>query len=101
MVSTQVKNRQFSWSALIFAILFFSYFSAALQLVLACTGHTNINGLRDSIIYSLIWLIPIFIFPRYTRKIATVFGLVVGGLSLIPVLYFAVYGQEFSQSVFL
>ncbi|KFA58587.1 UPF0141 membrane protein YijP possibly required for phosphoethanolamine modification of lipopolysaccharide [Gilliamella apicola] len=89
----------FSWSTLIFVILFFTYFSCALQLYIFFSGHSNAIGLRDSIIYSLIWLIPVFIFPKYTKKIATVYGLVVGGLSLIPVGYFTIYRQEFSQSV--
>ncbi|MDF7669668.1 phosphoethanolamine transferase CptA [Orbaceae bacterium ESL0721] len=99
-MSNQIENRQFKWSSLIFTTLFFCYFSVALQLVIFCTGHTNVNGLRDAFIYSLIWLVPILFFPNYTRKIATVFGIIVGGLSLIPVLYFTIYGQEFSQSVF-
>lgn len=99
-MSNKKENQKFSWSALIFAILFFAYFSCALQAFIFFTGHSNAIGLRDAIIYSLLWLIPIFIFPKYTRKIAAVFGLVVGSLSLIPIGYFTIYGQEFSQSVF-
>jgi heptose-I-phosphate ethanolaminephosphotransferase len=91
---------KFSWSALIFVILFFAYFSCALQLYIFVSGHSNAIGLRDSIIYSLIWLVPILIFPNATRKFATIFGLIVGGLSLISVGYFTIYRQEFSQSVF-
>ncbi|OCG43050.1 hypothetical protein A9G34_10020 [Gilliamella sp. Choc4-2] len=98
-MKNQKENLIFSWSTLIFAILFFTYFSCALQLYIFFSGHSNAIGLRDSIIYSLIWLIPVFIFPKYTKKIATVYGLVVGGLSLIPVGYFTIYRQEFSQSV--
>lgn len=99
-MTNPISDKKFSWSALLFAILFFGYFSCALQLVVYFSGHSNANGLRDSFIYSLLWLIPILIFPSYTRKIATFFGLIVGGLSLIPVSYFAIYRQEFSQSVF-
>lgn len=98
-MKNQKENLIFSWSTLIFVILFFTYFSCALQLYIFFSGHSNAIGLRDSIIYSLIWLIPVFIFPKYTKKIATVYGLVVGGLSLIPVGYFTIYRQEFSQSV--
>lgn len=94
------EKPKFSWSALILVILFFAYFSCALQLFIFLSGHSNINGLRDSIIYSLIWLIPILLFPNYTRKIATLWGLIVGSLSLIFVSYFVIYKQEFSQSVF-
>ena len=98
---TNVKeNRKFSWSALIFVILFFTYFSIGLQLYIFISGHANAIGLRDSIIYSLIWLIPVLIFPNQTRKIVTVYGLIVGSLSLISISYFIIYRQEFSQSVF-
>ncbi|OCG22094.1 hypothetical protein A9G11_07620 [Gilliamella sp. wkB108] len=94
------ENQKFSWSALLFVTLFFAYFSCALQLFIFLSGHSSINGLRDSVIYSLIWLIPVLLFPNYTRKIATVLGLIIGGLSLIFVSYFVIYKQEFSQSVF-
>ncbi|MCO6556614.1 MAG: phosphoethanolamine transferase CptA [Gilliamella sp.] len=99
MLNIKATNK-FSWSALIFNILFFTYFSSALQLYIFLSGHSNAIGLRDSIIYSLIWLIPVLIFPNYTRKIATIFGLIIGCLSLVSVGYFVIYRQEFSQSVF-
>ncbi|MFQ1017326.1 MULTISPECIES: phosphoethanolamine transferase CptA [unclassified Gilliamella] len=99
MLNIKATNK-FSWSALIFNILFFTYFSSALQLYIFLSGHSNAIGLRDSIIYSLIWLIPVLIFPNYTRKIATIFGLIIGFLSLVSVGYFVIYRQEFSQSVF-
>ena len=94
------ENKKFSWLALIFTILFFTFFSSGLQLYIFISGHANAIGLRDSIIYSLIWLIPVLIFPNQTRKIATVYGLIVGSLSLISISYFIIYRQEFSQSVF-
>lgn len=93
-------NQKFSWSALIFVILFFCYFSCALQLYIVLSGHSNLIGLRDAIIYSFIWLIPVLLFPNHTRKIAAVYGLVIGALSLISIGYFVIYRQEFSQSVF-
>ena len=92
--------KKFSWSNLFFIILFFCYFSCALQLYIALSGHSNFIGLRDAIIYSLIWLIPVLFFPNYTRKITAVYGIIVGGLSLISIGYFVIYQQEFSQSVF-
>ena len=48
----------------------------------------------------MIWLVPVLFFPRYTKKIATVYGIIIGGLSLISIGYFTIYRQEFSQSVF-
>lgn len=93
-------DRNFSWRSLVYAILYFCYFSCALQLYIALSGHANFIGLRDSIIYSMIWLVPILFFPNITKKFATVYGIIVGGLSLISIGYFTIYRQEFSQSVF-
>ncbi|MCX8588892.1 MULTISPECIES: phosphoethanolamine transferase CptA [unclassified Gilliamella] len=93
-------DQKFSFSSLFLIILFFTYFSSALQLYISLSGHSNFIGLRDSIIYSLIWLIPVLFFPNYTRKIAAIYGIIVGGLSLISLAYFVIYRQEFSQSVF-
>lgn len=96
----QNLDRNFSWRSLVYAILYFCYFSCALQLYIALSGHANFIGLRDSIIYSMIWLVPILFFPNITKKFATVYGIIVGGLSLISIGYFTIYRQEFSQSVF-
>lgn len=93
-------DRNFSWRSLVYAILYFCYFSCALQLYIALSGHANFIGLRDSIIYSMIWLVPILFFPNITKKFATIYGIIVGGLSLISIGYFTIYRQEFSQSVF-
>ncbi|MCX8580175.1 phosphoethanolamine transferase CptA [Gilliamella sp. B3482] len=93
-------DRNFSWRSLVYAILYFCYFSCALQLYIALSGHANFIGLRDSIIYSMIWLIPVLFFPHFTKKYATIYGIIVGGLSLISIGYFTIYRQEFSQSVF-
>ena len=94
------NSRNFNWCSLVYVILYFCYFSSALQLYIALTGHANFTGLRDSIIYSLIWLVPILFFPNITKKYAAIYGLVIGGLSLISIGYFTIYRQEFSQSVF-
>lgn len=96
----QKLDRNFSWRSLVYAILYFCYFSCALQLYIALSGHANFIGLRDSIIYSMIWLIPVLFFPHFTKKYATIYGIIVGGLSLISIGYFTIYRQEFSQSVF-
>ncbi|MCX8659511.1 phosphoethanolamine transferase CptA [Gilliamella sp. B2772] len=93
-------DRNFSWRSLVYAILYFCYFSCALQLYIALSGHANFIGLRDSIIYSMIWLVPTLFFPNITKKFATIYGIIVGGLSLISIGYFTIYRQEFSQSVF-
>ncbi len=93
-------DKNFSWRSLIYAILYFCYFSCTLQLYIALTGHANFIGLRDSLIYSMIWLVPMLFFPNFTKKYATIYGVIVGGLSLISIGYFTIFRQEFSQSVF-
>ena len=89
----------FSWKALGWAVLYFCFFSTALQLVIYATGYSGSNGLRDSILFSLLWLVPVFLFPKQTRIIGAIIGVVLWAASLAAISYFLIYGQEFSQSV--
>ncbi|AOR60170.1 phosphoethanolamine transferase CptA [Pectobacterium parmentieri] len=93
------KNKNFSWGALIFLLLFLWSFSCALQLWIVLSGHSGTTGLRDSLIYSLLWLVPLLFFPQYTRRIAAVLGIVLWVPSAIAICYYSIYKQEFSQSV--
>lgn len=99
MDNNLIKKQHFSWKALGWALLYFWFFSTLLQVVIVATGYSGTNGLRDSLLYSLLWLIPIFIFPRYIRPIAAVIGIVLWATSLAALGYYVIYGQEFSQSV--
>lgn len=63
------------------------------------TGYSGTNGLRDSLLYSSLWLIPVFLFPGRIRLIAAVIGVVLWAASLAALSYYVIYGQEFSQSV--
>ena len=96
MKNTKITN----CIAILWQFLFFAYFSCGLQLVLVLTRHSMIGGLRDSLIYSLLYLIPGILFPKYTKKIAAIVGCILWIASLIPIGYFYIYRQEFSQSVF-
>lgn len=87
------------WSGLGRAYLFFWYFPGITHVLLLATGATGILPLRQGIIFSLLWLIPLLLFPKHTRAIAAVIGLPLWLLSLVNLGYFAIYGQEFSQSV--
>ena len=89
----------FSWKALGWAVLYFCFFSTALQLVIYLTGYSGSTGLRDSILFSLLWLVPVFLFPKHTRIIGAIIGIVLWGASLAAISYYVIYGQEFSQSV--
>ncbi|RLM18353.1 hypothetical protein BIY29_18410 [Brenneria alni] len=90
---------KFSWSSLAWLLLFFWYFSCTLQLVILFSGHSGFNGLRDALLYSLLWLIPVFFFPRQTRYFTAVLGILLWATASIALGYYLIYGQEFSQSV--
>lgn len=79
--------------------LFFFYFSGVTHLLLQLNNATIFVGLRQAIYMTLLWLIPIMLFPQRTKAIAGLIGLVLLATSLISLGYFCIYGQEFSQSV--
>ncbi|MCU6663721.1 Phosphoethanolamine transferase CptA [compost metagenome] len=89
----------FSWKALGWALLFFWFFSSLLQVTICVSGYSGTNGLRDSLLFSSLWLIPVLLFPNRTRIIAAIIGVVLWAASLAALSYFVIYGQEFSQSV--
>ncbi len=49
-------------------------------------------------VLSTIWLAPVLLFPRWTKPLAAVIGLVLWAASLVGLSYFGIY-QEFSQRV--
>lgn len=78
--------------------LFFFYFSGVYQAVVWATGHSG-TGLRQAVYMSALWLMPVLVWPRLTRQITAVIGLLLWAASLVTLGYMLVYGQEFSQSV--
>ncbi|GKX60934.1 phosphoethanolamine transferase CptA [Leminorella grimontii] len=99
MSLTERTKPSFSWSALFWVLIYFWFFSTALQLTILITGYSGTTGLRDSLLYSSLWLIPVFLFPNKTKTIAAVIGVVLWAASACALAYFVIYGQEFSQSV--
>ncbi|BDH43988.1 phosphoethanolamine transferase CptA [Salmonella enterica subsp. enterica serovar Choleraesuis] len=97
--SSQHIQSRFDWKALMWALLFFWFFSTALQVVIVAAGESGAIGLRDSLLYSSLWLIPILLFPRFTKPIAAVIGIILWLTSVGAIAYYVIYGQEFSQSV--
>ncbi|MPS49684.1 phosphoethanolamine transferase CptA [Methylobacillus sp.] len=87
------------WSAWFNYYLFFFYFSGITHFLLQISGTTIFVGMRQAIVMSLLWLIPVMLVRRHARKIAAVIGLVLWASSLVSLGYFCIYGQEFSQSV--
>ncbi|RFU89487.1 MULTISPECIES: phosphoethanolamine transferase CptA [Citrobacter] len=100
MQSLQLQTKPpFSWKALGWALLYFWFFSSLLQAIIYFSGYSGSTGLRDSLLFSSLWLIPIFLFPNRIRIIAAVIGVVLWAASLAALSYYVIYGQEFSQSV--
>ncbi|HGW6106126.1 TPA: phosphoethanolamine transferase CptA [Citrobacter werkmanii] len=100
MQSLQLQSKPaFSWKALGWALLYFWFFSSLLQAVIYFSGYSGSTGLRDSLLFSSLWLIPVFLFPNRIRAIAAVIGIMLWAASLAALSYYVIYGQEFSQSV--
>jgi heptose-I-phosphate ethanolaminephosphotransferase len=92
-------NKKIDWSGLGRAFLFFWFFSGVTHSLLLFSGATGSVPFRQGVVFSLLWLIPLLLFPKRTRVISAAIGGVLWLFSLINLGYFAVYGQEFSQSV--
>ena len=100
MLSAQTHAKQpFSVKALGWVLLYFWYFSTVLQIAILASGYSGTNGFRDSILFSSLWLLPVFLLPQYTRILAAVIGVILWAASLSMLGYYVIYGQEFSQSV--
>ena len=100
MHSTEVQAKPlFSWKALGWALLYFWFFSTLLQAIIYISGYSGTNGIRDSLLFSSLWLITVFLFPKRIKIIAAVIGVVLWAASLAALCYYVIYGQEFSQSV--
>jgi heptose-I-phosphate ethanolaminephosphotransferase len=93
------SSSNIDWKAVFSLYLFFAYFSVLPQLVLYVTDNTIFVGLRQAIVMSILWFIPVLLFPRFSRPITAAIGLLLWLTSLVSIAYFCIYGQEFSQSV--
>ncbi|HGN1705979.1 TPA: phosphoethanolamine transferase CptA [Providencia rettgeri] len=98
MVNTTHSDR-FSWLSLLWLLIYFWYFSSLLQLYVLITGQSNSIGLRDSLLYSSLWLIPAFLFPKKIKLVAGLIGIILWLSSVVALAYFVVYGHQISQSV--
>ncbi len=87
------------WGKLFKLYLFFFYFSGITHLLLQVTDSTIFIGFRQAIYMSLLWLVPVMLWPHRAKLIAALIGIVLWITSLISLGYFCIYGQEFSQSV--
>ncbi len=98
-MSNTTHSEKFSWTSLFWLLIYFWYFSSLLQLYVLVTGQSNSIGLRDSLLYSSLWLIPALLFPKRIKLVAGVIGIVLWLSSVVALAYFVVYGHQISQSV--
>jgi len=87
------------WKAVFSLYLFFAYFSVLPQLILYVTDNTVFVGLRQAIVMSVLWFVPVLLLPRFAKPITAAVGVLLWLSSLVSIAYFCIYGQEFSQSV--
>ncbi|WP_353740733.1 phosphoethanolamine transferase CptA [Pseudomonas fluorescens] len=90
---------EFDWAGFLWLFVFFWYFSGITQLLIQLTGTSGFTGFRQAFVMSAIWLAPMLLFPRQTRVMAAVIGVVLWACSMASLGYFFIYQQEFSQSV--
>ncbi|TNE78118.1 MAG: phosphoethanolamine transferase CptA [Gammaproteobacteria bacterium] len=83
---------------ILWAYLFIAFFSLSYQLPIYATGMSGFAGLREVILFSMAWLIPIFLIPQHSRKWLALAGIIMWPAALVSLFYFIIYGQEFSQS---
>ena len=84
--------------SLLWAYLFFLYFSLVYQLLVYSSGMSGVAGIRQSLLMSVLWLLPLLLWPAHSKLLAAIIGLVLWAASLVGVGYWLIYGQDFSQS---
>jgi len=89
----------FDWAGFIWLFVFFWYFSGITQLLIQLTGTSGFTGFRQAFVMSALWLAPMLLFPKHTRLLAAIIGVVLWACSMASLGYFFIYQQEFSQSV--
>ena len=93
MKSPLIKKYPITW-----LYLHFFFFSGVFQLFLLISGHSGFSGLRESLIYCTLPLIPILLWPHKAKIIAAIIGLLMLAGAWASLGYWMIYGQEFSQS---
>ncbi|MFJ3006630.1 phosphoethanolamine transferase CptA [Pseudomonas fluorescens] len=89
----------FDWAGVLWLFAFFWYFSGITQLLIQLTGTSGFSGFRQAFVMSALWLAPMLAFPKRTKLLAALIGVVLWACSMASLGYFFIYQQEFSQSV--
>jgi heptose-I-phosphate ethanolaminephosphotransferase len=92
-------NKRIFWLDIGWIFLLFWYLTSTTQLLLTLSGATSFEGFKDTTLTTVLWLVPIFLFPQKTRKVTLVVGLLIWLSALPAFAYFLVYKQELSQSL--
>jgi len=88
-----------NWINLLKYFFLFFYFSAVYQMFCFAFNVSGFIGLRDTFYTTFLWLIPILLFPKNAKQVSAIISFILWFASLPSLLYFMLYGQEFSQSV--
>ncbi len=82
----------------IWLYFFFFFFSGSFQLFLYISNYSGFSGLRESLIFCSLPLIPILLWPKKSKLLAVVLGvpMLIGAWASLG--YWMINGQEFSQS---
>ena len=70
MTDAQRARAAVDWRGLGWTLLFFWYFSGVTQALIYATGSAGFSGLRQSLLLSLLWLVPLLLFPARARVLA-------------------------------
>ena len=92
-------HNRFTLSRFLAWFLFFFYFSGVHQAIIYASGIAGFFGLTQALVMSLLWLVPVMLFPARGKLIAGITGVVLWASSLFSMGYLALYHQDFSQSV--
>jgi len=94
-----IGQDRFSRTRLLAWFLFFFYFSGVHQAIIYFSGIADFFGLQQAFVMSLLWLVPVMLFPARDKLIAGITGVVLWTSSIFSMGYLALYHQDFSQSV--
>lgn len=92
-------NKKSNWKNIVSLYGFFLFFSLPYQVAIYSAGMSNTIGIREALLRSTLWLIPVLLLPTYTKRISGLIGILLWATSLVSWSYFYVFGQDFSQSV--
>lgn len=92
-------GRRFDWLAVLRAYLPFLYLSCLTPLLIMVRTGDSFVPVRQGLLLSLLWLVPVLIFAQRARLVAGIACALLWATSLLGLGYFFIYRQEFSQSV--